>query len=72
LDDSRGRVVRMERQVEEASFFELPPFFIKRWSLKVEESGSEMRPKGSGGIAPIGEAQEEIANCILLVAPVGR
>ncbi len=72
LDDSRRRVVRMERQVEEAALFELPPFFVERRSLKVEKSGSEMRPEGSGGIAPIGKAQEEITNCNLLVLPIGR
>jgi hypothetical protein len=72
LDDSRRRVVRMERQVEEAALLKFPPFFVERWALKVEESGSEVRPKGSGGIAPIGKAQEEITNCSLLVFPIGR
>jgi hypothetical protein len=41
LNDLRRRVVWMVRQVEEDSFFEFPPVFVKRQALKVEESGTK-------------------------------
>jgi hypothetical protein len=38
----------MVRQVEEATFFVLPPFLVKRGSLEMVKSGGEVHPQGSG------------------------
>jgi hypothetical protein len=62
----------MVQQVEEAAFFMLPPFLVKRGLLEMGKSGSEVHPQGSRCIAAIGKADKESTNSNLFVFPIGR
>ncbi len=59
LDNRRGRVVGMIRQVEKAAFPEYPPGLVERGSLQVGKRSGEELPKDFGGVAAITETKEE-------------
>ena len=59
LDDCRRRIVRVKRQVEEASLLADPPFFVERRSFCVGEGFGKELSKGVGRVAAVAETEEE-------------